>query len=437
VTYKTKGLREQIGDDVKMAESILDAIDADIAAGRCDSTSDTYKAATAKFQALMDGVERKHALLNKLESKEDKIMLTARELNDLEADDAPQSLLGNGAPKSKPTRWVDQHGKPVYVLAKGQRWSDLPRERDKRLEGVTIGDCIKASITGKTTPEIRAAMSEGTNTSGGFLVPDELLIGLVDKARAASVIMRAGAQTVPMSSETLRMARLASDATFEHKEENAAFVGSDITFDAITFATSTLGTVVTASRELAEDAPNFASEVEAALVAAFAVKLDDVAINGMGPTDPDGILDWPSGTGLIGETGSIGAIAWEDLHAAVVAIQLLNYQPNAYVLNPEIAGDLAILTSGDGTNSAKLWLPPPPTVAPLTSLPTTSISNASIIVGDFTKAVWGVRHGAILETTREAAEAFEKHQFKIKLVWRGDFNATRRDAFHRLVGVTS
>lgn len=84
-----------------------------------------------------------------------------------------------------------------------------------------------------------------------------------------------------------------------------------------------------------------------------------------------------------------------------------------------------------------MWLPPPATVAGLTQLRTTNIANDSIVVGDFTQAVWAIRHNARIEMSVEAGDSFAKHQVWIKLVWRGDFGAFRRNAFHRLVGITS
>jgi HK97 family phage major capsid protein len=198
-----------------------------------------------------------------------------------------------------------------------------------------------------------------------------------------------------------------------------------------------VGTLITASRELAEDAPNFVEQVEGVLARAFATKLDNIAINGVASSHLDGMLDWATGTGLIGETGSVAGILWEDLATAVVGIQLRSFEPNAYIVNPEIAGDLATLTSGDGANSAKLWLGPPPNVAPLTQLATTNIANDSIVVGQFDQFVWAIRQGAMIEVSREAGDSFAKHQVLIKLTWRGDTGAFRRDAFWRLVGITT
>lgn len=370
------------------------------------------------------------------------------EVEGREQEDARQVLDGiadavgaeRGERRRGPQVWQDAHGKPVYALGKRDRWQDLPATTKGVDATARVGEFVKCAITGNwrnASPGIRAAMSEGANTAGGYLVPEEMLRRVIDLARAKSVIMQAGAVTIPMSSDSLTVARVATDPVFQVKGENIAFTGSDIAFDALHFSAHTVGTLITASRELAEDAPNFEEMVETTLANAFAAKLDNIAINGVSSSHLDGLLTWNSGSGLIGETGSVGAIAWEDVAAAVVGVQAANHEPSAYIVHPTIAGDLATLTSGDGTNSAKLWLGPPPNVAPLTPLVTTNISTAEIVVGQFDQFVWAIRQGALIEVSRQAGDAFAKHQVLIKLTWRGDTGALRRDAFHRLVGITT
>ena len=348
--------------------------------------------------------------------------------------------MGDGSPTepAQATGWVDQHGKPVHVLAKGQKFVDLPTKNADLCKG-SIGEYIQARITGdhsRCSPVIKGALKEGDNSLGGFLVPAELGRRVIDLARAQSVLMKAGCQTVGMTSDTLTLARVASDPTFVVVGENVAITESSMTFDALNFSAYKIATFIAVSRELAEDAPNFVQLVESTLAQAFAAKLDNIGINGMTPGIDSGLLQMATSTGM-GETTGVGGILWEDLHGAVVGIQGQNFEPNGYIVNPEIAGDLATLTTGDGTNSAKMWLPPPATVAGLTQHRTTNIPNTSIVVGDFSQAVWAIRHNARLEMSLEAGEAFTKHQVYIKLVWRGDFGAFRRNAFHRLVGITT
>ncbi|MEX2174608.1 MAG: phage major capsid protein [Pirellulaceae bacterium] len=359
---------------------------------------------------------------------------------DVLADIAHAVGANHGESPRGPQVWRDQHGKPVYALGKNDRWRDLPATTKGYDPEATLGEFLQCAITGgwrNASPGVRAAMQEGANSGGGFLVPEEMLRRVIDLARAKSVVMQAGAITIPMSSDSLTVARLATDPVFEAKSENAAFTGSDLAFDALHFSAHTVGTVITTSRELAEDAPNFQQMVETTLAGAFGAAFDRIAVSGVASSHLDGLLDWTSGAGLIGETGSVGAIAWEDLATAVVGVQAANHAPNAYIAHPTIAGALAALTSGDGLNSAKSWLGPPPNVAPLTPLVTTNIATDSLIVGQFDQFVWAIRQGALIEVSRNAGDAFAKHQVLIKLTWRGDTGALRRDAFHRLVGITT
>jgi HK97 family phage major capsid protein len=448
MSYRAKAIREELPALMARCEELL----------ALDECRGLHAHEKAEFDSLIADAERKRETLHEIEQRERQTMSTiyasvpaggmsVREANlrDMsipiqQSDDGfghsgPQTPYHSTPRPRAATSWQDERGRPVHVLARGDRWQDLPRHKDIS-PALRLGDAIRYAITGRGTPEIRSAMSEGHNVTGGFLVADELMRRVIDMARAKSVIMQAGALTVPMESDTLRLARVLTDPTFEVKEENESFTGSDITFDALLFTTKTVGTLITCSRELAEDAVNFVDQIEDVISSAFATKLDNIAINGVASTHFDGILDWATSTGIT-ETGSVAAISWEEMSAAVTTIQTYNHQPNAYLLHPDIAGDLALLTTGDGTNSAKLWLPAPSTVAPLMQLVTTNIANSSVIVGDFTKFVWAVRQGALIEVTREAGDSFKKHQLLIKLVWRGDCGAFRRDAFHRLVGVTT
>lgn len=114
-----------------------------------------------------------------------------------------------------------------------------------------------------------------------------------------------------------------------------------------------------------------------------------------------------------------------------------NFEPNAYVTSPTIAGDLDAITSGDGTNSAKLWLGPPPPVEPLTRYVTSNVPDTTIIIGDFTQLVIGLRQQPLIEISTEAENAFSKHQVLVKVTFRGDCQCLHSNAFHTLDGVTT
>lgn len=235
-------------------------------------------------------------------------------------------------------------------MTKHGRFQDLPTQSEYKPSELSLGRVVRAVATGdwrKYAPAEFKALAENSNSGGGFLVPDALSSRLIDAARAASVTQRAGALTIPMTTETLTVAKVLTDPTFEVKVENEAFTGSDPTFGAINLTAHTFGTFVTLSRELAADAPNIEQIVELILSRALAAELDRQALQGSASAEWDGLTI----NGDIGSTSSVGAIAWEDIATGVVDVQTNDYAPNAYVASPTIAGDLAVLTSGDGVNS--------------------------------------------------------------------------------------
>src|SRR4030095_2900310 len=102
----------------------------------------------------------------------------------------------------------------------------------------------------------------------------------IDRLRAALVVARAGAVTVPLSSDTVKIARLLTDPTAAWRSENGAVAESDPTFEAVTFTPRSLDVFFKTSRELVEDSINIAEILEATLVRSFAVEVDRVCLAG-------------------------------------------------------------------------------------------------------------------------------------------------------------
>ena len=348
----------------------------------------------------------------------------------------------NGSPTSasKPQVWHDATtGKPVYCLGKSDRLQDLPTANRHGLdEGDSIGAIVNAMVTGRRdrlSGGLRNALSEGTDSLGGITVPEEIGSKVIDLARAKSAVMAAGCAVVPMSTDRLVLARISADPTFAAKAENVALSEGSITFDAIGFTATTIGALIVCSRELVEDSPNFSSLVETTLANAFAAKIDNAMFNGI--YHFDGFLNWATASGSIGETAAVGTIAWTHVATATTAVHAANFTPTAYITHPTVAGALSVLAAGDGTNSSKNWLGPPPNVAPLLALQTTNCPNTSLVVGDFKEAVLAVRQSLKIEATNSGGDnTFGKHQIAIKATFRGDFNAFHRAAFYRLVGIS-
>lgn len=328
---------------------------------------------------------------------------------------------------------MDDRGNPVYCLSKDQT---IVSTLEKPTIQNGLGETLRALVCGvnNNTPDVVAsALTSTSGLSGGFLVPGDLSSQVIDIARNKSAVVQAGAMTVPMETAELTMAKVISDPTIEVKAENAAFTEASITFGQVKLNSFTIGTLVTASRELAEDAPNFASLIEGVIAAALGVQLDKYAIQGTGSGEPAGLTV----VGDISETGSIGAISWEDLAGAASQVRQNNHEPNAIILGVEPHEDLMVAVGGDGSSSTKTWLLRPPALEGQNLFPTNNCPLANAICGDFSMLAWGIRTNAIIEATTTGGDTFKKHQVQFKITFRGDTAVLDANAFHRLAGITS
>lgn len=288
--------------------------------------------------------------------------------------------------------WVDQRGNPVKVLARGERMAERSES------GVGFGDIVRAQITGARNEAEERALSEGTNSAGGFTVPTPLASQFIDRLRARSVVMQAGAQTVPMDSATLAIARLETDPDSGWRNENAAIAEGDPTFGRVTFTARTLAGKLTLSRELAADSLNVGAMIENAFAQSMAVELDRAALYGSGTApEPRGVAN-TSGINAVSMAANGAALAdYDDILDTLLALKNNNAaDPTAMICAPRTEIALAKLKDADGNP-----LVPPAMVGRIPLLSTTSApidedegtaeNASSIVIGDFRELLIGVR----------------------------------------------
>ena len=331
--------------------------------------------------------------------------------------------------------WRDlKTGSPVYLLSNRQKVAELPSNRKpefKRGE-LSFGRMLRALAVGswEGAEAEQRLMSTSVNALGALMVPDLLSSLIIDGARAASVLVRAGAGTIPMPGADLTIARIESDPVVQVKAENEEFSETNPTLGAILLTARTIGCLIPASRELCEDAPNFAQMIEAQVIAALAAKLDYFGLQGTGAMEPLGIHNSPS----VLEQAAVGALTtYEKIFDAIQAIAEENETPSAWILTPALRAKFDAFTIDAKAN----WFPaPPPSIAALQRFVSTQVPAGDIFVGDFTKMVLGVRTDASVEVSTTAGSAFARHQILLKLVFRGDWGYTRPRAIQRLTGAS-
>lgn len=335
----------------------------------------------------------------------------------------------------KPKIVKDSEGREFPVFSKNQSMSSW--NRDRQYPEDTFGRYAISMLTGRRDicPEFQNAMSTTDNAGGGYIVPDPLSRQIIDRVRNASVLARSGAVFADMPAGSTQIATVESGATFSSVGENETIPESSVSFGLKEMHLQKRAVLIPMSVELLEDGYNSGQIITDTVVRDAAADLDNYIISGS--TDPffDGLV---TNSSITETDGSVGAIAYEDLHNCVIELRAANESPGAYIIHPTIAGDLDILTTGDGSTSAKSWLSAPPSLEGIERLQTGNISTAYSLVGDFSMLMIGVKPNTFrIEVSNTAGDYFKNDQVVLKVVYRTSYVILRNSAFRRLAGITT
>lgn len=333
--------------------------------------------------------------------------------------------------------WRDGHGDNVRVLSRHEKLTDTS---DAHRDSFGFGSFIRAMVAGTNHPGIRAALSEGTDSAGGYTVPKYLLQQLIDAMRARTVCIQAGALTVPLDGASNTIVRVASDPVAGWRLENADVAESDPTFEGVVLAPKSLAVLVKASRELLDDSMNLEQALMQAFAGSLAAEVDRVCLVGSGSApEPRGIFN-TSGINVV-SMGTNGAALTNHgkLLDALYELELDNAPPpGAMVMHPRTKRVIAGFA--DTTNQP---LQIPPALSGIGQMVTTnmpinqtqgSASNASsIIMGDFSQLLLGVRQELRIEVLRETFASKLQYAFLAHL--RFDVAVAQPAAFCAIKGI--
>jgi len=301
----------------------------------------------------------------------------------------------------------------------------------KYVRGLALGDWSGADAE-------RRVMAEGTLTAGGHLLPSPLSAQIIDLARAETRVFQAGARTVPMTSSTLKLARLTGDPSAAWHSENAAISASDAAFDAVTLTARTLAGLVVMSRELVEDT-DADDVVTRAFADVFAQKLDLAALYGTGTApEPRGVKNTTGVT--VQSQGANGAAltSYDPLIDAAGSLQDNNFEAQAMIYAPRTARTLAKLKDSTGQ---PLQVPPAldgirrlvTNQVPVNLTQGTATDASDAFVGDFRELLIGIRHRFEVSVLRERYA--ENGQIGLLTWMRADVLVTRPKAFTVVTGI--
>lgn len=137
--------------------------------------------------------------------------------------------------------------------------------------------------------EITKAASEGVDSAGGFLVPEQMMASIID-LREQYGVFRKEATVVPMGRDTVNWPRRTGGLTAYFVGENTAMTESQVAWDNVNLTAKKLGVLTRFSTELDEDAViSIADWLTNEIAYAFASREDDCGFNGDGTSTYGGI----------------------------------------------------------------------------------------------------------------------------------------------------
>ncbi|MFF0501621.1 phage major capsid protein [Nocardia aobensis] len=326
-------------------------------------------------------------------------------------DGARQSNRNDNRTPAQPKREL----KGAKVLTREQNLTDWSRDNgytdefaagekpnfDRYIRGISTGDWSGAPL--------ERVLAEGTNSAGGWAVPSPVADQVLDLARNAARVIQAGALTIPMTSQTLRIPTLVDEGVPSWRNENAPVPEADLTFGALTLTARSLTRLVRISRELLEDASPAVSDIIARSFAAqLALEIDRVALRGSGTApEPRGVLNTTGVTvtahGTNGTSVNSAGMGYDFLLDAVNVVRSANFEPTAIIAAPRALTSLGKLkdTQGNYLTAPSLPLILPTKQVPINLTVGTSTDTSEIYTGQWNQLAIGLRTSFTLEVLRE------------------------------------
>jgi HK97 family phage major capsid protein len=324
-------------------------------------------------------------------------------------------------------------GELAYALRPGETFRSriAARGNYKGDADISVGAYLRSIAIGARSEAEKRALAEGSGSAGGYTVPDILSAAMIDRLRPASTVFRAGAQAVPLLSDTTYVARVATDPVPAWRLENDPIDEGEPTFDRVTFTPRSLAVICRVSREVLEDSLNIETALPKILAASMAGELDRAVLFGSGTApEPKGVINF---AGLTANSYFGAGLLLDDLIDARTALRTANSDATAFIMHPKEEGWFGKLKYGDGTYVGKGPLADVPFLTSTKVPRSGSPATTSILAGDWSKLMVGIRSQIRIEVLKERYA--DRHQFGFVAHLRADVVAENDANFTVLDGI--
>lgn len=246
------------------------------------------------------------------------------------------------------------------------------------------------AMRNKASYEMRNALEVGTDSEGGYLVPDEFERTLIE-ALLEENIFRSIAKVINTSSVDRKIPVVASKGTASWVDEEGEIPESDDAFGQVSIGAYKLATMIKVSEELLNDSVfNLESYIAKEFARRIGAKEEEAFFTGDGTGKPTGIFHTTGGAQLGATTASATALTVDEVMDLFYSLKS-PYRKNAiFVMNDATVKVIRKLKDGNGQY---IWQPSLTASQPDTILnrpvktssyvPTIEAAAKTIAFGDF------------------------------------------------------
>lgn len=254
------------------------------------------------------------------------------------------------------------------------------------------------------TPDIRAALEVGTDSEGGYLVPQAWVSTLIDKLTDNVVMRQLG--SIMSTSSTTNLPLISDKGAAAWLDEEAAYSESDIAFGNTTLAAYKLGRIIKVSEELLSDNSfNLEGEIARIFGETFGTAEETAFVTGDGTGKPTGVLT----TATNGVTAAgVAAITYDELVDLIHSVREVYRSGASFLMKDSTCALLRKLKSSDGV---PLWQPSLQAGAPdmflgysvrtSEAMPAATTGLKSVAFGDFSQYRIADRGGIAMQRLNE------------------------------------
>ena len=206
----------------------------------------------------------------------------------------------------------------------------------------------------KNSYEIQNALQVGTDSEGGYLVPDEFERTLIDALQEENVF-RQLANVIMTSSGDKKIPVVASKGSASWVDEEGVIPESDDAFGQVSIGAYKLATMIKVSEELLNDSVfNLEQYIAKEFAKRIGSKEEEAFFIGDGIGKPTGIFNATGGGGIGVTTASASAITMDELMDLFYSLKS-PYRKNAvFITNDATIKNIRKLKDGNGQY---LWQP--------------------------------------------------------------------------------